>query len=145
MNDLYEEMSINGYILLVHETEPICIIIENDIKNEQQNHVFVFDTENLIDYSLKDEKKKNISLEQQVKSLASDKDTNKQLNIIIDDLRLEKRQLEEAHNRLSAIVQSEIDEKCKALERDYEKGFSFLLFGFKEFQKEEIIKFELVN
>jgi hypothetical protein len=51
----YEEISINGHTLLVHETEQTCIIIENDIENEEQNHVYVFDTEGLIECFSKDE------------------------------------------------------------------------------------------
>ena len=49
MNIINQDISISGETLLIHETEHIFIVIENDIDKININHVYIFDTEGMID------------------------------------------------------------------------------------------------
>jgi hypothetical protein len=53
MNIINEDILINGQTCLIHEKEHLFIIIENDIKQIEKNHIYLFNSERLIEYICK--------------------------------------------------------------------------------------------
>lgn len=59
-----------------------------------------------------------MQIEHELKTYGTSKASYKELNTIIDDLRQEKKQLEEAYNKLRSSIQSDLYDK----DREVEKG-----------------------
>lgn len=94
---------------------------EASLASLRDNHTNLITQTTLLNSALKDERKKVLQLEQQLKSSGSNAASYRELNAIIDDLRDEKKKLEEAHNKLRATLHTEIDQKENEFEKERSK------------------------